>query len=280
MEATKRRRISSGRLLCTVLLGLLVFTMIFPLLWMLSTSFKLEVEVFTYPIQWITENFSFNNYKAVLGEQYNFLLYYKNSIIITLSVVILQLVITSLGAYAFAKMDFPGKNWLFALFLATMMIPDQVTLVPRFLLLTNLKLYNTHISIILMLAFSVYGVFMMKQAMMSIPDSIIEASRIDGAGHFRIFTQVAMPMCRPHIATLAIMRFVWTWNDYQTPFVFLRSRELFTLQLGMKQFSDLYGTKYALLMAASVLAILPLFIAFAIGQKNVVEGIASGAVKG
>lgn len=280
MEATKKRRISSGRLACTILLGLLVFTMIFPLLWMLSTSFKLEVEVFTYPIQWITENFSFNNYKAVLSEQYNFLLYYKNSIIITLSVVVLQLVITSLGAYAFAKMDFPGKNWLFALFLATMMIPDQVTLVPRFLLLTKLNLYDTHISIILMLAFSVYGVFMMKQAMMSIPDSIIEASRIDGAGHFRTFTQVAMPMCRPHIATLAIMRFVWTWNDYQTPFVFLRSRDLFTLQLGMKQFSDLYGTKYALLMAASVLAILPLFIAFAIGQKNVVEGIASGAVKG
>lgn len=276
----ERRPITLSGILWTLGLGLLVFTMLFPLIWMLSASFKLELEVFNYPIEWVTPNFSFNNYIEVLQPQYNFLLYFKNTFVITIAVVVAQIAITSIGAYAFAKMDFAGKNVLFALFLATMMIPDQVTIVPRFLMMNKIGLYDSHGGIILMLAFGVYGVFLMRQAMIAVPNTVIEAAKIDGAGHFCIFVKVAMPMCRSTVATLAIMRFVWTWNDYQTPLIFLRSKELFTLQLGMKQFADIIGTKYALLMAASMLAILPLFIIFAIGQKNVVEGIASGAVKG
>lgn len=277
---TRLGNLSLSRVLWTLGLGLLAFTMLFPLLWMMATSFKPELEVFNYPIEWISKNFSLDNYKEVLSPNYNFLLYIKNTFIITVSVVVLQIAITSIGAYAFAKMDFFGKNILFTLFLATMMIPDQVTIVPRFLMMNKLGLYDSHLGIVSMLAFSVYGVFLMRQAMIAVPDSVIEAAKIDGAGHLRIFWRVAFPMCRSSVATLAIMRFVWTWNDYQNPLIFLRSKELFTLQVGMKQFADTVGTKYALLMAASMLAILPLFIIFAIGQKNVVEGIASGAVKG
>lgn len=276
----KKQKISASKLLCTAILTIVTFTMLFPLLWMLATSFKVELEVFDFPIRWITESFSFNNYKEVLSQQYSFLLFYKNTIFVTLAVVVIQLLVCSLGAYAFAKMDFIGKNVLFAIFLATMMIPDQVTIVPRFLMMNKFGLYNSHGGMILMLAFSVYGVFLMRQSMIAVPDSIVEAAKIDGAGHMRIFMQIAMPVCRPALATLAIMRFVWTWNDYQTPLIFLRDRNLFTLQLGMKQFADTVGTKYALLMAASVMAMLPLFVVFAIGQKNVVEGLASGAVKG
>lgn len=276
----KKKKISLFRLRNTVILALVVFTMMFPLLWMLSTSFKTENEVFDYPMKWITGSFSFKNYVAVLTGKYNFVLYFLNSIKVTICVVVLQLVICSMGAYAFAKMKFRFREALFALFLATMMIPDQVTLVPRFLIINSVKLYDTHLGLILPMAFSVYGVFLLRQNMISIPDSIVEAAYIDGAGHWRIFSRIIIPMSKSALATLAIMRFVWTWNDYQNALVFLRSKKLFTLQLGMSQFADQAGTKYALLMAASVLAILPMFLIFCIGQKSIIEGMASGAVKG
>lgn len=276
----KKKKISLSRLCTTIIMALAVFTMMFPLLWMLSTSFKTEGEVFDYPMKWITSSFSFKNYVAVLTGKYNFLLYFLNSIKVTLLVVVLQLTICSMGAYAFAKMKFRFRESLFALFLATMMIPDQVTLVPRFLIINGLKLYDTHMGLILPMAFSVYGVFLLRQNMISIPDSIVEAAYIDGAGHWCIFSKIVVPMSKAALATLAIMRFVWTWNDYQNALIFLRSKTLFTLQLGMSQFADQAGTKYALLMAASVLTILPMFFIFCIGQKNVIEGMAAGAVKG
>lgn len=276
----KHRRLSPKKLLVTILMGLIVLTMMFPLLWMFSTSFKLEADVFNFPIEWIPRTATLGNYVQVWTGGYHFGEYYINSIKVTLAVVAGQLLICSMGAYAFAKMDFRFKNQLFALFLAMMMIPDQVMLVPRFMLLNTMKLYNTHTGIILMMIFSVYGVFLLRQSMIGISDSIIEAARIDGASHYRIFFEIVMPISRPMLATLAIMRFVWTWNDYQTPLIFLRDQKLFTLQLGMSQFADQAGTKYALLMAASVLSILPLLLIFCFGQKNVVEGMAAGAVKG
>ncbi len=274
------RRISLKKLLVTILMGFVVLTMMFPLLWMISTSFKLEADVFNFPIEWIPRTATLSNYTQVWTGGYHFGEYYMNSIKVTLAVVIGQLLVCSMGAYAFAKMDFIFKNQLFALFLAMMMIPDQVMLVPRFMLLNSMQLYNTHIGIVSMMLFSVYGVFLLRQSMIGIPDSIIEAARIDGASHYRIFFEIVIPISRPMLATLAIMRFVWTWNDYQTPLIFLRDQRLFTLQLGMSQFADQAGTKYALLMAASVLSILPLLLIFCFGQKNVVEGMAAGAVKG
>ncbi|MDD3334062.1 MAG: carbohydrate ABC transporter permease [Eubacteriales bacterium] len=277
---TAHKRISTRKLILTIVMALVVLTMMFPLLWMISTSFKVEAEVFNFPIEWIPKTPTVNNYTSVWTGNYHFGEYYLNSVHVTVAVVIGQLLICSMGAYAFAKMDFRFKSQLFALFLAMMMIPDQVMLVPRFMLLNSIKLYNTHIGIILMSAFSVYGVFLLRQSMVGIPDSIIEAARIDGANHYRIFFQIVLPISRPMLATLAIMRFVWTWNDYQTPLIFLRDQKLFTLQLGMSQFADQAGTKYALLMAASVLSILPLLLIFCFGQKNVVEGMAAGAVKG
>lgn len=186
----KKKKISVSRLCTTMIMALAVFTMMFPLLWMLSTSFKTEGEVFDYPMKWIISSFSFKNYAAVLTGKYNFLLYFYNSVKVTLFVVVLQLTICSMGAYAFAKMKFRFREPLFALFLATMMIPDQVTLVPRFLIINGLKLYDTHMGLILPMAFSVYGVFLLRQNMISIPDSIVEAAYIDGAGH-------------------------WTWDDYK-----------------------------------------------------------------
>lgn len=276
LNARQRRT----KILVTIVMVLFTFTMVFPLLWMLSTSFKIESEVFSFPIKWITPNFNLNNYAEIWSGRYDFLQYYLNTIKVTVIVVVVQLVISSMAAYAFAKLDFVGKGPLFALFLATMMIPTQVTLVPQFMLMVKLKLYNTHAGLILLFAFSVYGVFLLKQGMMSIPDSLVEAAKIDGANHFTIFSRIIVPMSQPFIATLAVMRFIWTWNDYQIPLVFLRSPKLFTLQLGMSAFSSQSGVFYSLLMAASVCAIVPLLIVFICSQKFVIEGMTAGAVKG
>lgn len=279
-QTIRINRFSWSKLLLTLILGVFIFTMIFPLIWMLSTSFKLEVDVFNFPIEWIPPTFTFDNYIKVWTGNYNFPLYYVNTIKITLIVVVAQVVISSMAAYAFAKLHFRFRGALFALFLATMMIPDQVTIVPKFMLLTRTKLYDTHMGLILLLAFSVYGVFLLRQGMMSIPDSILEAARIDGTNQFQTFTRIVLPMARSPIITLVIMRFLWTWNDYQNPLLFIRSQKLFPLQLGMSQFASQSGTYYALLMAASVCSILPLIVVFIIGQRNILEGMASGAVKG
>ncbi|WP_139999335.1 carbohydrate ABC transporter permease [Paenibacillus paridis] len=274
-------RIKISKLLNTLLLGLFTITMLFPLLWMLSASFKYEVDVFNFPIEWIPPRWNaWNNYKEVWSSNYDFPLYYLNSIKVSVFVTVTQLLIATMGAFAFAKLNFKFKQGLFALFLATMMIPDQVTIVPKFMLLTWLGLIDTHGGLVLILLFSVYGVFLLRQYMMSIPDSLIEAAKIDGAGYTRIFIQIVIPISKPAIATLAILRFIWTWDDYQNPLIFLNSKELFTLQLGMSQFASQSGTYYSLLMAAAVCAVVPLLLVFIAGQKFIVEGITSGAVKG
>ena len=279
-SAVMRKKLSWGKLVMTLVLGAFVLTMLFPLLWMISTSFKLEVDVFKFPIQWIPPTWNFENYKDVWFGGYHFPLYYLNTIKVTLLVVVIQMVICSMGAYAFAKLNFTGKNILFAAFLATMMIPDQVTIVPKFMMLKWLKLLDTHIGLVAILSFSVYGVFLLRQYMVSVPDSLVEAAKIDGAAHFTIFSRIMIPMCKPVLSTLLILRFVWTWNDYQNPLIFLNDKTLYTLQQGMSQFASESGTYYALMMAASVCAIMPLLIVFIIGQKSIIEGMTAGAVKG
>ena len=269
------------RILVTVLCVAIGVTMLLPLLWMISTLFKYEADVFTFPIQWIPQRtVGFDNYKEVWGETYQFGLYYWNSIKITVISTALQLLISAMGAYGFTKIRFKGRNALFLLYLATMMIPHQVTIIPQFLVLRELKLYNTHLGIILMLTFSVYGVFLLRQNIMGLPDSLCESAKIEGAGHLQIFWYIILPLLKPALATLAILKFVWTWNDYQTPLVLLSSRELYTIQLGMKMFATESGSYYALIMAAAVSATIPLILLFLVGQKYVIEGIASGAVKG
>lgn len=269
------------KLLSTLLMALITFTMLFPLLWMVSASFKYEVDVFNYPLQWIPPKWNaISNYSKVWSSQYSFPLYYWNTIKVSITVTVIQLLIASMGAFAFAKLRFKFKDSLFALFIATMMIPDQVTIVPKFMLLTWMNLIDSHAGLVLIVVFSVYGIFLLRQYMMSLPDSLVEAAKIDGAGYFRIYWQIVLPISQPVLATLAILRFIWTWDDYQNPLIFLRSKELFTIQLGMSQFASQSGTFYSLLMAAAVCAILPLLIIFIIGQRFIIDGMTSGAVKG
>lgn len=283
MDKKKKIKNNTGisNIILTVLFLIIGLGMLLPLLWMISSSFKMESDIFNFPIEWIPKRWNaIENYKTVWGNEYNFGLYYFNSIKIAVLATFFQVLFSALGAYGFTKISFKGRDTLFIIYLATMMIPEQVTVVSRFIILQKMGLYNTHLGIILMLSFSVYGVFLLRQNMLAIPNELSESAKIDGASHFRIFFQIILPLLKPSIATLAILKFVWTWNDYQTPLVFLNSEKLYTIQLGMQQFASQSGVYYSLIMAAAVSSILPLMVIFIIGQKYVIDGITSGAVKG
>lgn len=252
-----------------------------PFFWMISASLKFENDVFTYPIQWIPERWNvINNYKTVWMGDYPFWLYYLNTIKVAVLTTFTSVAVSSLAAYGFSKVNFPAGRWLFLIVLATFMVPQQAILVPQFILYRSLGLFDTHIGLILLNSFSVLGTFMLRQFFLTIHNDYIESAKIDGAGHFRIFLQIAVPLVRPAIATYAILRFIWTWNDYQNPLIFLRTDRLITLQLAMQKFTTINGEYYSLIMAAAVSAIFPLLIVFIIGQKQVIEGIALGGVKG
>ncbi|WP_052488055.1 carbohydrate ABC transporter permease [Gordoniibacillus kamchatkensis] len=262
-------------------MGAIGILFMLPFLWMISASLKPELEVFTYPIQWIPKTWhAAQNYRQVWAGDYPFALYYWNSIKVTVLTTAISVTVSSMAAYGFSKVRFKGREALFLLVLVTFMVPSQAILVPQFLLYRWLGLFNNHAGLILLNCFSVIGTFLLRQFFLSIHNDYIESARIDGAGHFRIFTGIAVPLVRPALATYAILRFIWTWNDYQNPLIFLRSEELFTLQLGIRKFADMNGEFYSLIMAAAVSAIIPLLVIFVIGQKNVIEGISMGGVKG
>lgn len=268
------------RVFYTVLVGVMGFSMLLPFFWMISTSFKIESEVFEFPIRWIPRTPDFNNYNEAWNGTVNLGRSYWNSIKVSVLSTILQVTISAMAGYAFAKIDFKFKKPLFMIYLATMMVPAQVTLIPCFMIFKEIGLMNSHLGLVFLTCFSVYGVFMLRQFIGAIPMEISQAAIVDGASHFQIFAKIIVPISKPAIATLAMLKFIWTWNDYMNPMIFLSSAEKYTLQIAMRSFSSEYGEQYGATMAAAVLAIMPLLILFLVCQKNVIEGISVGAVKG
>lgn len=265
----------------TVIMFVCSVLFLLPFVWMLSTSFKIEADVFKFPIQWIPERWNgFKNYQEVWFGDYPFYVYYWNTIKVTVITTCVSVVVSALAAYGFSKVKFPFGKFLFMIVLATYMVPPQAILVPQFILFRKIGLFDSHFGLILLGSFSVLGTFMLRQFFMSIHNDYIEAAKIDGAGHWRIFWSIALPIVKPAIATYGILRFIWTWNDYQNPLIFLRTDSLLTIQIAMQKFTTINGEFYSLIMAAAVSAILPLVIVFIIGQKQVIEGIALGGVKG
>lgn len=275
-----KKELTVGRVFFTLIIGLVALTMILPLLWMLSTSFKIEGEVFEFPIRWIPKTLDLNNYNEAWKGSFNFPLYYLNTIKITVLSTALQVIVSAMAAYAFSKINFKFSKGIFMIYLSTMMIPSQVTLIPCFMIFKEIGLMDTHFGLVILTAFSVYGVFLLKQFMGAIPNELSEAAIVDGAGHMQIFSRIILPISKPSIVTLAMLKFIWTWNDYMNPLIFLNTTNKFTLQLGMRTFSSEYGDQYGPTMAAAVLSIVPLMILFLICQKNIIEGISIGAVKG
>jgi multiple sugar transport system permease protein len=195
-------------------------------------------------------------------------------------VTILQLLTSSFAAYAFAKLRFPYRNTFFLLYIATIAMPWQVYMVPQFLLMRELGLGNTHLALICLQAFSAFGVFLMRQFYMSIPDELCEAARIDGMSEYGIWWRIMLPLSMPAISTLTIFTFVNTWNDFLGPLIYLTKTDLKTIQIGIRMFITQYTQEYGLIMAASVVSLIPVLIVFLALQRFFVEGIASTGLKG
>lgn len=275
---TKKKQII--HLFSYLALTLMGFTMILPFLWMLSAAFKPEVEIFRFPIKWIPENPTLSNMKAIFSEKYNFALYYLNSFKIAVTVTLIQLFTCSFAAYAFSKIRFPGRDQIFLCYLGTLMVPFQVTMIPLFIIMKNLHLLDTHMSLILMSAFSAYGVFLLRQFYMGIPDELCEAAKLDGCGHFMIYSKIMLPNIKPAMATLGIFTFLGQWNDFLAPLIFLKTKSILTIPLGLKMFVSEYNVEFGKMMAGTSIALIPVIIVFFIGQKYFVEGIAMTGVKG
>ncbi len=280
MTEKVRKRRMMGKVFATLLVWVFIVLCIMPFIWMLSSSFKTEKDVFAMPFQLISETFNVNNYKEVWTGKYNYPLMYLNSVKVTFISVFFCIITSCMAGYGFSKLKFPGRDKIFLLYLATMMVPHQLLMVPKFLIFKELGIYNTHWALILPSVFSIYGVFMMRQYMMQISEELSEAARIDGAGDLRICFQIISPLCKPAIVTLVILFFTWNWNDYDNALIFLNSKDLYTVNLGLVNFMDETGMKYSLIMAASVLSILPIFVIFLCAQKYFVGGLSAGGVKG
>lgn len=265
-------------LVFTLLLIFSLLTLI-PFIWMISASFKANNDVFSVPIQWIPKTWHPENY-SVIWTRIPLLTFFKNTAILSIVITLIQLFTSSFAAYGFSKMHFKGRNLLFLAYIGTIAVPWQSYMIPQFIMMRQLGLSDTLLSLILLQAFSAFGVFLLKQYYSSIPDSLCESARIDGLSEWGIYRRIILPLTKPALASLMIITFVNTWNDYMGPFIYLSSTENKTIQLGLKMFVGLYDTEYALIRAASVLSVLPVAIVFLAMQKYFVEGIASSGVKG
>ena len=262
-----------------VLLILIAALMLIPFIWMLSASFKLNKDVFTFPIEWITSNPRPQNYVDI-WTRIPLLTFIGNTAKLTIIVTLLQLFTSSFAAYAFAKLQFKGKNVLFLGYIATIALPWQAYMVPQFMMLRSWGLNNTHLAIILLQAFSAFGVFLMKQFYEGVPSELCEAARIDGLSEYGIWARIMLPLSKPAISTLIIFTFVSTWNDFLGPLIYLTETELKTIQIGLRMFISQYSAEYGLIMAASVIALIPVLVVFLSLQKYFVQGVASAGLKG
>lgn len=274
------------RVFFTVIIGVMAFTMVIPFLWMISASFKIAADVLKLPIEWIPNYLYVNNYKIVwnIGDvsprNYHFALSYFNSLKVAFINLVGAVITSSLAGYAFAKIKFRGANVVFLLYLSTMMIPTQVTLIPKFVLFDKLGILGTHSTLILPGLVTITGTFLMRQYFMQIPNELREAAHIDGASEFRTWAQIMVPMAKPAMASLALIVFLWNWNNYLDALVFLRNWRTYTIPVALSNFIEESLTEYNLVMAASVSALLPVFIVFLAGQRFFVKGLTAGAVKG
>ncbi|HEY7605469.1 MAG TPA: carbohydrate ABC transporter permease [Actinomycetes bacterium] len=257
--------------------GLVV--MLAPFVWMLLGSFKPEAELQRVPPTWWPESPSLDNYRQLFG-RLDFPRSFANSALVAVAVTAGNLVFCSMVGYALAKLDFAGKRLLFGLVLAMLMVPGVVTFVPLFVLVSNLGLVNTYPGLILPFLVTPLGVFLMRQFIGGLPDELIEAARIDGAGEWRIFSRVIMPLCGPALATLGILTFLASWNNFLWPLVVAQSEDKYTLPVALALYSiGQNATRYGLLLAGSVVVILPVIALFVALQRYFVQGIATTGIK-
>ncbi|MDR1971046.1 MAG: carbohydrate ABC transporter permease [Treponema sp.] len=262
-----------------VICMVMAYIMVVPFVWMLSASFKTNAEMFAYPIQWIPQVFRMINYHSVWVD-IDFPVYFFNTFKLALSITVLQLFTCSLAAFSFSKLHFPGRDKLFLGYLATMMVPWHAIMIPQFIIVKGLRLYNTHGALIVLQAFSAFGVFLLRQNMLSIPDSLHEAAKIDGCSFFKTYLRIILPLTKTGLATLGILTFNGIWNDYMGPMIYLDSDHLKTIQLALANFREEYSADYGAIMAGTVCSIIPIIVVYVFAQKYIVQGIAYAGLKG
>ncbi|WP_235728231.1 carbohydrate ABC transporter permease [Metabacillus indicus] len=262
------------------LLIFVTFLTVGPFLWLLATSLKSGSEnIFAYPPQFIPENPTLSNYTQVM-DTFPFWRYLGNSVIVSVLTVLLNIVLCSLAAYPLARMNFRGKNLVFLLIISTMMIPFQLLMIPIYLLSLDLGLQNTYAGLVLPHATTAFGIFLMRQAFLTIPYELDESARMDGANAFQIWWKILMPLVKPSVVTLAIFIFVMAWGDFLWPLIITNDQNMYTLPLGVNMLAGSFSSNWRLIAAGSIISILPIILFFVAMQKYFIDGAMKGAVKG
>ncbi len=275
----RRTRVLAAQAALSVLVFALGLCMITPFVFMLSASFKHPGLVFVEPLRIIPKVVFLGNFQRVFSDAL-YPRWYWNSLRIVFLVIPLRGLVVSIAAYAFARLRFAGRNFLFLLFMATMMITPEATLVPRYLLYKSFRLIDTQWAIILPAVFDVFFLFMLRQFFMTIPRELSEAAFLDGYGHLRIWWRIILPLAKPALVTMALFTFIWIWNDYANPFVFINSMKKQLITTGLQFFQSREGANYALQMAGATFAVIPTVLLFAVTQRYFVQGIATSGIKG
>lgn len=274
-----RRRSRAGRILGYLVLAAAAVGLLLPFYWMIASSLKMNNDVFTVPIQWLPDPVVWENYLDIWRKS-DMTTWLANTLILSVAVTALQVFTGSFAAYGFAKVRFPGRDVLFLIYIGTLAVPWQSYMVPQFIIFSKFGLADTRWSIIALQAFGALGVFLMKQYYETIPEELSEAARIDGMSEYGIYRRIILPLSGPALASLTLLTFVTTWNDYLGPLIYLRSPDLRTIQLGLSTFISQYNAEYALIMTGSVLSVLPIAVIFLLGQRYFVEGVSTSGLKG
>ena len=250
-----------------------------PFLWMITTSLKARGALMSIPIEWIPKEPTLAAYVKVFS-RFPFFRTIGNSLFISVTYTVITLISASMAAFAFAKLEFPRADMLLKIFLATMMIPTQVTMIPLFVVMNKMQLINTYSSVILPSIFRPFAIFLLVQQMRTIPNDYLDAARIDGASTFRVYFRVALPLCRPTLATLSITTFMEAWNDYLWPLLMLTDKAKMTLPIALSTLNGQYSTEYNVLMAGSLISMVPIILVYIFAQKYFENGMMAGGIKG
>jgi len=272
------KREFTTKLFVFILLVLVGITTTIPFIWMVLTSFKTHIETLSIPMTFFPARFMWENYVDVFN-RFNFLTYYRNTVMVAAGVAIPQILLSAMAAYAFARLEFPGKNIIFVSLMAALMVPMQMILVPRFVLMMQLGWVDTLTGVIVPTIPSIFATFFIRQHIMTIPKELDESAYIDGCGHPRIFASIILPLCKPTLAAMAILAVTFAWNSLLWPLIVLNSMSNFTLPLGINAFRGQFATYYNFMMAGATVSVVPILIVFLVGQRYFLEGIATTGIK-
>jgi multiple sugar transport system permease protein len=272
---SSRRVLERG--LSYLILVLTCLIVLFPLAVIVSSSFKTEREIFSFPMTIIPNEPILDNFEALLDR---FPLYILNSLKVTTLITVIQVLTATSAGYAFSKLKWRGREFVFLLYISSIMIPFQVYIIPQFIIVRVLGLYDTHLALILVSSFTAFGTFLARQFFLTIPDSYIEAAKISGVNHFQIYRMIILPLSTPVVATLAVLSFRYWWNDLFTALIYITSQDLKTLPLGLADFVSEYDVYYGPQMAASLIAIVPVIVIYVFAQRYIVSGVVATGIKG